>query len=97
MDVEASFPESNSKLPPNVLFSPLVDTLQKGKSYNFKIKCKYARQIFFYDGNDLFELTKNNDIFSKQLTISNTATKCIVAGYILDSQDISLFYFYNLS
>ena len=46
MDTEPSFPETNVELPPNVLYSPIFDTLKKGSSYNFKIKCKSVKQMF---------------------------------------------------
>ena len=97
MNEDASFPQSDPNLPPNVLYSPLISTLKRGKSYSFKIKCKSARQLFVFDGNNIFELTKNNDIFSYQLTISNDASYFSIVGYILDSKEMSLFYLYELS
>ena len=98
MEKKSSFSQANPVLPPHVLYSPLIDTLEKGTSYNFKIKCKSARQMFVIDDLDnMFELTKNDITFSQQLTVNNTASKVAIIGYLLDSEEMTPFYLYNIS
>ena len=79
-------------------YSPLVDTLKKGISYNFTIKCESAKEMFVFDDlYNLFPLTKNNTIFSQQLTFNNTASEVGIGAFLLDSEEIILFYSYKLS
>ena len=89
--------EEVPELPPHVLYSPLFDTLEKGKSYYFKIKCEYAQLMFVLDDvKNIFELDKNGTTFSKQITINNTASELGIVGLLLDSS-YALFYIYNIS
>lgn len=63
MEEEPTFPETSIELPPNVLYSPVIDTITKGKKYTFKIKCKSARKMQIFDGNNFFDLTEKEKIF----------------------------------
>lgn len=98
MEKEPSFPENSIELPPHVLYSPIIDTLKKGNSYFFKIKCKSATEMFVFDGENMHDLTKNDDhTFSKQITIDKTATQVVIAGYLSNSEDTTIFYIYKTS
>ena len=56
--------------PKNILYSPLMDTLKRGKSYTFKIKCKECKKIGVKDGdNSPIYLTKNNGVFTGTVRI----------------------------
>ena len=96
MDTEPSFPETNVELPPNVLYSPIFDTLKKGSSYNFKIKCKSVKQMFVFDGDKNFNLAKNNTIYSGKVKINNTASQIVISGINLSDEKI-IFYIYKTS
>lgn len=66
--IDATFPVSYGGTK-NILYSPLLSTLQKGKTYNFKIKCEGVSEIFVIDGNNFIPLTKNGDIFTGKIQI----------------------------
>ena len=56
--------------PKNILYSPLMDTLKRGKSYTFKIKCKECKKIGVKDGdNSPIYLSKNNGVYTGTVRI----------------------------
>ena len=85
---EPTFPESFSA-PKNILYSPLTDTLKKGKTYTFKIKCKSAKNIFVLDYNSnitnsfkVYKLNKKSgSIFYRKLKINGSGGKVRIAQY----------------
>ena len=95
MDEEPTFPETSIELPPNVLYSPLIDVLKKGNTYNFKIKCKSVQEMYVFDGDNFFDLTKSDNIFSGQIKISNDASQILIVGNPFDSTDELIFYNYK--
>ena len=97
MDIEPSFPETSIELPPNVLYSPIIDILKKGSSYNFKIKCKSMKKMLVFDGDNTFYLTKNDAIFSGKVKINNTASQIVIFGIHSDSDEMLIFYIYKTS
>ena len=97
MEEEPTFPETSIELPPNVLYSPVIDTITKGKKYTFKIKCKSARKMQIFDGNNFFDLTEKEKIFSGEFLISNEANQIVIFGYLDDTDDTTIFYSYKLS
>ena len=66
---DATFPMSYSA-PKNILYSPLTDTLQVGKYYNFKIKCESCTQIAVLEGNKFNDLTQSGATFSGSVKIN---------------------------
>ena len=70
--VDATFPKSYNA-PKNILYSPLVSSLQVGKTYNFKVKCESCIEIVVVDGNKWNYLNKSNSIFSGQVKISGVS------------------------
>ena len=85
---EPTFPEC-FKAPKNILYSPLTDTLKKGKTYTFKIKCKSAKNIFVLDYNSnitnsfkVYKLNKKSgSIFYRKLKINGSGGKVRIAQY----------------
>ena len=49
------------------MYSPLLITLQKGKTYNFKIKCEGVSEIVVIDGSNFIPLPKSGDIFTGKI------------------------------
>ena len=70
--VEASFPYSYNA-PKNTLYSPLLDTLQIGKIYKFKIKCDSETKIAVVEGNNFTYLNKEGSIFSGNVKINGNS------------------------
>ena len=66
---DATFPMSYSA-PKNILYSPLTDTLQVGKYYNFKIKCESCTKIAVLEGNKFNYLTQAGATFSGSVKIN---------------------------
>ena len=63
----------------NVLYSPLMDTLKREKTYNFKIKCKECKQLAVIDGyNDPIYLTENNGLYTGTVRIEGPSKVDIV-------------------
>jgi hypothetical protein len=87
--IDASFPGIYSS-PKNILYSPLFETLQIGKSYYFKIKCESATKMAVEEGSDLAYLNKSGSIFSGFVKIKGIAETI----YIIDDKGSSRVYFY---
>ena len=87
--IDASYPGVYSS-PKNILYSPLLETLQIGKSYSFKIKCESATKMAVIEGSDLAYLNKSGSIFSGFVKIKGIAETI----YIIDDQGSSWVYFY---
>ena len=88
--IDASYPGVYSKAPKNILYSPLFETLQIGKSYYFKIKCESATKMAVEEGSDLAYLNKSGSIFSGFVKIKGIAETI----YIIDDKGSSWVYFY---
>ena len=95
---EPSFPENSINSPANVLYSPLMDTLKKGNTYTFKIKCKWANVMAVYDNSNnqvLSILNKNGDTFSGEVKIIDTANEILIVGLPSQTEDLHIFYSYK--
>ena len=90
---EPTFPYGYSA-PKNVLYSPLRDTLKKGQSYLFKIKCESANDMIVVDGGSIIHLDKSGSIFSKTITIKGSS-KVQIASY--KNNAYTTFYYYLTS
>ena len=91
---EPTFPQCYSA-PKNVLFSPLIDTLKRGKSYVFKIEIDSVDDIIVVDGATFVHLDKDGSVFSKTVSIyGNTGTVQIAS---LNGQRYSIYYAYNVT
>ena len=66
--VDASFPDSFNA-PKNVLYSPLIDTLQINKVYFFEIKCDSVQKIAIIEGTNWTFLEKKGNKFSGNVKI----------------------------
>lgn len=91
---EPTFPQGYSS-PKNVLYSPLTDTLKKGSTYTFKIKCESVNDMVVVDGSNLVHLEKNGAIFSGTVTINGSSGKVHLASY--SNRSYSSFYVYKTS
>jgi hypothetical protein len=89
---EPTFPNGYSA-PKNVLYSPLTDTLRKGQSYLFKIKCESANDMIVVDGNNIIHLDKDGSMFSKTITINGSSGKVQLASYANRSYQTFYYYF----
>ena len=93
---EPTFPKGYSSAPKNILYSPLLDTLKKGSSYNFKIECKDANEIVVIDGSTNFKLTKNGSMFTGTLKINGSTGQVKISKFDPNaSPRYSSFYLYN--
>ena len=72
--VDASYPDSFSA-PKNVLYSPLIDTLQYNKIYFFEIKCDSVQKIAVIEGSNWTFLEKKGDKFSGNVKILGYANQ----------------------
>ena len=90
---EPTFPQGYSA-PKNTLYSPLTDTLQKGKTYTFSIKCESCADIAVKDSSFIY-LTKSGSVFSKSITINGSSGQVSIVNYKTNSY--STFYVYKLS
>ena len=91
---EPTFPQGYSA-PKNILYSPLTDTLKKGTSYTFKIKCESVNDIVIIDAKNYFHLKKSGATFSGTLKIDGSGGKVQIAQY--NSNKYSIFYSYKVS
>lgn len=91
---EPTFPQGYSA-PKNVLYSPLTDTLKRGGTYTFKIKCESVSDMVVVDGSNFIHLDKDGAIFSGTIKISGTSGKVQLASY--SSRSYSTFYVYKTS
>ena len=91
---EPTFPQSYSA-PKNVLFSPLKDILQRGKTYEFKIKCESVDDMIVIDGGNFIHLEKDGVIFSKTITIYGKIGIVQIASYT--PEQYKVFYSYEIS
>ena len=91
---EPTFPQGYAA-PKNVLYSPLTDTLKKGKTYTFRIKCESVDDMVVVDGKTFTHLEKNGDIFSATITINGSSGSVNLASY--SSYSYSTFYLYKTS
>ena len=91
---EPTFPQGYAA-PKNVLYSPLTDTLKRGYTYTFKIKCDSVNDMVVVDGNNFVHLEKNGDIFSGQVTINGSSGQVNLASYT--GRSYSTFYLYRTS
>jgi len=66
--VDASFPDSFNA-PKNVLYSPLIDTLQINKVYFFEIKCDSVQKVAIIEGTNWTFLEKKGNKFSGNVKI----------------------------
>lgn len=94
MTEEPSFPQGY-KAPKNVLYSPLTDTLKRGQTYTFKIKCDSVDDMIVVDGNDFTHLEKNGSMFTGTITIKGNSGQINLASY--NSRSYSTFYLYGVS
>ena len=91
---DATFPKSNSP-PKNILYSPLFDTLQIGKTYNFKIKCESATKIAVLEGSNVTYLQKNGPVFSGNVRINGNANEVKIVNY--EGTSYKIYYIYKTS
>ena len=89
---DASYPQSY-KAPKNVLYSPLIDTLQIGKKYSFKIKCESATKIAVAEGNNFTYLTKSGSTFSGMVKINGFSSNIDIVS--LSGNYYSTYYRYK--
>ena len=87
--IDAFHPGSMTSIK-NVLYSPLLETLQIGKSYYFKIKCESATKMAVREGNDFTYLDKSGSMFSGFVKIKGVDNNI----YIFDDKGNSRDYFY---
>lgn len=92
---EPSFPQGYSNTPKNVLYSPLTDTLKRGQTYTFKIKCDSVDDMVVVDGNNLTHLEKNGSMFTGEITIKGNSGQVKFASYT--SRSYLTFYLYSVS
>ncbi len=91
---EPTFPQGYAA-PKNVLYSPLTDTLQRGKTYTFQIKCESVDDMVVVDGNNFTHLQKNGAMFTGEITINGSSGRIQLASYT--SRSYSTFYLYKVS
>ena len=72
--VDASFPESFNS-PKNILYSPLIDTLNYNKVYFFEIKCDSVGKIAVIEGSNWTFLEKKGNKFSGNVKIMGYDTQ----------------------
>ena len=72
LPIDASFPKYFDA-PKNILYSPLLDTLEIGKCYTFKIKCESETEIAVLDGKEFTYLNKEGPIFTKTIIINGAS------------------------
>lgn len=82
--LDATFPESFNA-PKNTLYSPLIDTLQIGKNFQFKIKCESCTEIAVREGAKYTYLDKEGSIFSKIVKINGSADAIRIVNLVGDS------------
>jgi len=91
---EPTYPQHFSS-PKNVLYSPLMDTLKRGKYYNFKIKCTECKKLGVKDSeNDPIYLTQRNGFWTGTVKIKGYGSVDIgeKIGY-----DFKVYYRYKTS
>ena len=54
------------------LYQPLIGTLDKGKEYKFELKCESDENIRIKIGEEIIEMDKNNNIYTKTLTVDTS-------------------------
>jgi hypothetical protein len=91
---EHTFPQSYSASK-NVLYSPLTDTLKRGKVYNFKIKCESVNDMVIIDGENFIHFEKDGEIFFKTISIKGNSEIIEIASYT--PEQYSTFYSYKIS
>lgn len=91
---EPTFPQGYAA-PKNVLYSPLTDTLKKGQTYTFKIKCESVDDMVVVDGNNFTHLQKDGSMFTGDVKITGSTGKVNLASYT--SRSYSTFYLYKVS
>ena len=89
--VDASFPKSYIG-PKNILYLPLLDTLEIGKTYKFKIKCESVTKIAVIEGNNFYYLKKEGTIFSGSVKIKGDSDKIKIA-YLRGDSYYTLYYY----
>ena len=94
---EPSFPITYPMSSKSILFSPLNDTLKKGKNYFFKIKNKFSKEIVVLNGRNIIKLIKNGEIFSGYVTIDDNSNEVIIGENINNNNEPSIFYKYKIS
>ena len=92
--IDASFP-SSSHPPKNTLYSPLLDTLQVGKTYNFKIKCESGKKMAVLEGSNNTYLSKDGSVFSGRVKINGIGNQVKIVDY--DGNSCKTFYTYKTS
>ena len=60
------------------LFEPLIGTLNKGNTYKFELRCNTNENITITYGKNMIIMDKNNNIYSKTITIDSTTTESIL-------------------
>ena len=91
---DATFPESFSA-PKNILYSPLTDTLTKGKIYNFKIKCESATKIAVLESNNFTYLDKSGSTFSGFVKIEGLSSTISIVS--MNGNRYSTYYRYKVN
>jgi hypothetical protein len=91
---EPSFPQGY-QAPKNVLYSPLTDTLKRGQTYTFQIKCESVDDMVVVDGNDFTHLQKDGSMFTGTVTIKGNSGQVNLASYT--SRSYTTFYLYRVS
>jgi hypothetical protein len=91
---EPTFPQGYAA-PKNVLYSPLTDTLKRGQTYTFQIKCDSVDDMVVVDGNNFTHLQKDGSMFTGQITINGSSGKIQLASYT--SRSYTTFYLYRVS
>ena len=91
---EPTFPQGYSA-PKNVLYSPITDTLKRGQSYLFKIKCESVDDMIVVDGSKITHLEKDGSIFKDTVTINGSSGKIQLASY--NGRSYTTFYLYKTS
>ena len=94
--IDASFPESYTSAPKNILYSPLTERLQCGKIYYFEIKCDSVNEVVVIDGNNFNKLEKKGNKFSGQVKINCIGTE-VKLSYLKDNGYYYKFYLYKTS
>ena len=86
VDVEPTYPKMVGNAPRHVLYSPLLDTLKIGKTYEFKIKCKKCLKLIVKDDIYYTELTKNGDMYTGTVNITGKGGDVKISHKIFSRQ-----------
>ena len=93
---DPSFPKVYLKGYNQILYSPLTNTLIKGKSYFFKIKSE-LKEIAAFDGNDIIKLKKEDKLFTGYIKIRENTEILDIIENNDSSDEYNILYKYNIS